>query len=53
MENRGGGGGAEAHEVRQRRLTQALRDAGIDERVWHPGAGVDANRVTIERVYGY
>jgi hypothetical protein len=52
MGNRGGGG-AEAHEVKQRWLTQALHNAGIDERVWHPGAGVDANRGTIERVYGY
>jgi hypothetical protein len=51
--SRGARSGADAHAVKQRWLDRAFRHAGIDGARWHPGAGVDVNRQTIERVYRY
>jgi hypothetical protein len=34
-------------------LDRAFREAGIDRAHWQPGRGVEVNRRTIERVYGY
>jgi hypothetical protein len=42
-----------AHELEEHWLNQALSHAGIDRRRWHPAAGVDENRQTIESVYAY
>ena len=41
------------HELKEYWLGRALAAAGIDRRHWHPSAGVEQNRRTIESVYDY
>jgi hypothetical protein len=42
-----------ASELRAHWLARAFESAGIDQAHWDPASGVDVNRRTIERVYGY
>jgi hypothetical protein len=41
------------HELKDHWLNRALARAGIDRRHWHPSAGVEQNRRSIEAVYDY
>src|SRR3954469_21391575 len=41
------------HQLKETWLNRALQSAGIDRRRWAPALGVEANRGTIEAVYGY
>ena len=43
----------DAHELKEHWLNQALTAASIDRRHWHPAAGVEENKQTIQAVYGY